>query len=191
MLLFVLIISVIVLANIAWSTVRLGISPTPSNPAMRQACAKLLKSVVQQNMGQQNVSQKPVTLIIAGSGWGGLATFLSKHHNGPIICYEAALVPWLCSRFLYSIAKHLKKTNADIQFIKKNTAKIDIPQNSIVICYLFPEGTQSLYTTITHAKTKPIGLLSIAFAVNHIPATITSKAHDWLNTPLYWYSSFS
>lgn len=176
----VLILTLLIIINIAISTLRLGISPMPSNRSMRRACVQLVSDIVCTS------GQSSPVIIIAGAGWGGLAMTIAKGvPQCRILAYEAALVPYLCcllqQRFRRSAGQQ------QVQFIRRNVLRTHLPEEAIVVAYLYPTGIQQLYEHIKRQSPQLSGLVSIAFAVNRQSAHTTLKASDWMHTPVYWY----
>jgi len=185
-LLLVIIAFCCLLMNIAWSTCRLGISPTPSNLKMRKACLQTLEKCQTQNPALNHV-------IVAGSGWGGLAWHLAQSTQCSIDCFEDALLPWLWHRLNLHCRPGAGRNISlhKSQFSSQVFANTCTP-NSVVVCYLYPRGTQQLYAQLINqlVDSQPnvcAGLISVAFAVNAVTPTSTLVCSDWMATPIYWY----
>lgn len=121
LLLFFLFFSLI---SILWSTIRYGISPMPSNPEATQAMLSL-------------TPPKPKLIFELGSGWGNLAYALAlKHPSSMIYGYEMSLLPYLFSRLFY------RRDN--LVFERKDFLNASYPPDSLLVCYLYPEGMKKL-----------------------------------------------
>ena len=130
--LFPLLIAPFVLLSILWCTIRYGISPMPSNAKVRRAMVDLVPT------------STPAQLLELGSGWGTLADELaSRYPNSIVTGYERSLIPFWFSRLYFQ--RH------NLRFEYNDFRTVAFPLDSVLVCYLYPQGMQEV-TTLPHTK---------------------------------------
>jgi len=189
----IIIVTLAIIVNIAYSTIQLGISPMPSTKAARTIMVQWAYKYVQ-DMSLSTPSTKPVAIAELGAGWGGLARQLARQLNQfdskstpqsksiQVIAYEQALCPWLYCCMLQTIAP-IK----NLEFRKQNFLAQDLTAFSLYLTYLYPQGMQAIAKQRQRQQIQATPLISCAFA---LPNETLIKKHilqDWLNTPVYWY----
>lgn len=158
--------------TIAWTTVRVGISPMPSSDKARKEM--LLATEI----------SREGPIIDLGSGWGTLVIALArKYPEREIIGYELSFVPWLVSRLLkYSLnLKNLSLYRQD--FLKANLAGA-----AVLLCYLYPGGMAALQEKLQQEEaTDEMLVISNTFALPDLTPTKVIHLGDLYKTPIYIY----
>jgi len=169
--LLLLIILLIIILSIVITSLKVGISPMPSNKKVSKEIVNLLEK------------DSNNTIIELGSGFGNLAIFLaSSFPNKQIIAYEISFFPYLISKLL---TKVLKIKN--LKIYRKNFLKEDI-KNATLVCYLFPEGMQKLEDKLFDDSINT-QIISSTFAFRHIKERKVIQTQDILKTPIYVYNT--
>jgi hypothetical protein len=175
-----LVIVVAGVVSIILYTLRLGISPMPSSSSARLSSLRLL--------GEWLASlpvhdRKNLTLVEAGSGWGGLAMMISQEFPElTVVGYERSPVPFLFSR----IRSRLTGAPGPV-FVRRNFSEGLEKGCDIVICYLYPGGMKRIAEMLELIREKPLVLITIAFHLpGHVPLR-ESLSRDMYRTPVYLY----
>ncbi len=166
--LILLLILLLCICQIVYTTIKIGISPMPSSPKVSKVMFDL----------SQNSQCK--TVIDVGSGFGFLALFFAfKNKNLKVIGYESSFIPWFISQFLRFI---LRCDN--LVFYRRNFLDIEFPQDCIVICYLFPQGMHTLENKL---QNKNFMIISNTFSFKNKKAKQIVNVGDLYKTPIYVY----
>jgi len=158
--------------SIAWFTVTTGISPMPSSA---KACSAMLRA------SQQDCSQG--TVIDLGCAWGTLVFALARKYPGRrIIGYEVSWLPWMYARLYKAIFGF-----HHVQIVRKNFLAVDLPEPSMMVCYLYPEGMEALQVKLSQLECNNILLISNTFALPGSEPAETIHLDDLYNSPVYIY----
>ncbi len=160
-----LILALVCLVSILWSTVRYGIGPLPSSPRSRRAILDLVPDPA------------PAVILELGSGWGGLAHSLAERCPGSQVRgYERSVLPFLFSRLLVRQPK--------LSFHFEDIHQIELPPGSLLVCYLAPALMNEL---AKHPQLQGCQLISHTFALpGHTPVAQRS-VDDLYGSPVYLY----
>ena len=158
--------------SIAWFTVITGISPMPSSA---KACSAILKA------SEQDCSQG--TVIDLGCAWGTLVFALARKYPGRrIVGYELSWLPWIYAR-LYKMMFGFDQ----VQILRENFLEVDLPEPSLMVCYLYPEGMENLQAKLSQLECNHILLISNTFALPGTEPIQTIQLDDLYNSPVYLY----
>ena len=161
----------LIVISIAWSTARVGISPTPSSGKARDVMIKLMA----------DTSAGPVYDL--GSGWGGLVIRLArKYPDRKIVGYEVSFVPWLVSVFF---KKMLGLPNLEIY--KKNFLQADLSGADVLVCFLHTDGMRQLAQKLTAGEGFNGFLISNYFALPSCQPEVSMRINDFYQSPIYCY----
>lgn len=164
-----LLVLLILLLNIVFYTLKIGISPMPSSKKV------LIK--IDENVKLFDFD----TIIDLGSGFGTLAIYIAINNpTKKVIGYELSLIPFIISNFLKIILK-IK----NLEFKKKNFLFENL-DNKVLITYLFPKGMEKLENKIKDSKIKSI-LISSTFKFRNIKEDYCDYCDDIYNTPIFLY----
>lgn len=164
-----LLVLLILLLNIVFYTLKIGISPMPSSKKV------LIK--IDENVKLFDFD----TIIDLGSGFGTLAIYIAINNpTKKVIGYELSLIPFIISKFLKIILK-IK----NLEFKKKNFLFENL-DNKVLITYLFPKGMEKLENKIKDSKIKSI-LISSTFKFRNIKEDYCDYCDDIYNTPIFLY----
>lgn len=166
--LILLLILLIVICQIVYSSIKIGISPMPSSLT---ACKAMF------DLSQKSKSD---TIIDVGSGFGFLSLYFAlKNPNKEIIGYETSFFPWLVSVGIKYICRC-----ENLIFYRKNFLEVKFKSKCLIICYLFPQGMRSLEEKIRNLD---LMVISNTFSfINKKPNQVI-KINDLYKTPLYVY----
>ena len=159
--------------SILWFTLKTGISPMPSSG---KACRSILKASEQASEG---------TIIDLGSGWGTLSFALArKYPERRVIGYELSWLPWAWSQLCKSIFRlH------NLKLYRLNFLTAQLPEASLLICYLHPKVMQALLKRLSSDGQKLNTLLiSNTFALPENQPVETLRIDDLYRTPIYIYN---
>ena len=161
----------LVVLSIAWSTARVGISPTPSSGKARDVMIELLA----------DTSTGPVYDL--GSGWGGLVIRLArKYPDRKIVGYEVSLVPWLVSVFFKKILRL-----GNLEIYKKNFLQADLSGADVLVCFLHTDGMCQLAQKLTAEEGFNGFLISNYFALPSCQPEVSMRINDFYQSPIYCY----
>lgn len=157
--------------SIAWSTARVGISPTPSSRKARDAIIRLMA----------DTGTGPVYDL--GSGWGGLAIRLAKDHpDRKIVGYEVSFVPWLVSVFFKNILRL-----GNLEIYRKNFLLADLSGAAVLVCFLHTDGMREIAKKLTAEEGSSGFLISNYFALPSCQPETSIQINDFYNSPMYRY----
>lgn len=160
-----------VILSITWSTLRLGISPMPSSPRVRDALLQLID---------------PHTVGVIhelGAGWGTLAFAIARHcPDAHVVAHEGSFVPWL---FLRARAALSSSTNISVRF--GNFMKADLTGSSGAVAYLWTGGMRELGPKFEAELSPGAFVVSHTFEWRGRVAEMQVMASDLYRTPIYRY----
>lgn len=156
---------------IHWS-LRLGITPTPSAPRVRQALARILPKSIQGEIHE------------LGCGWGTLLPLLQNTYPEPgnrILAHERSPLPWCFSRlmaFLFYPA---------ITVTRHDLFKTDLSGAGLIVCYLYPKAMTRLASQFKENLPPGCWIISHTFRLPGWLPVKTVTAGDLYKTPVYLY----
>jgi len=157
--------------SIVWSTLRVGISPVPSQRLARLA---MLEAVGKPATG--------CTIIDLGSGWGHLVIAAARRFpQTQVVGYELSLAPFLVSVLL----KHLLRLS-NLRLMKSNFMTQDLGDAEVLLCYLCPAGMQSLSEKLVCDQYTG-RVISNTFALHGVDASRVLRINDLYRSPVYIY----
>lgn len=158
-------------ATIAWSTVILGISPMPSSRKARQAMMALTAET-----GEG-------TIFELGSGWGNLLIPLAlAHPQRHIVGYELSFLPWLISKVIIKV-RGIK----NIQLQRKNFLNSDLTEASVLVCYLYPGAMTEIEKKLKAEESNIRYLISNSFALPSYQPIKKIQLKDFYKSNVYLY----
>ncbi len=173
MLLIHLIIILILFAGLSIfiTSMKTGITPMPSSGKARRAVVSAV----------ENTGSGPI--IDLGSGWGSFVIALARRYpDRQIIGYELSIVPLYFTAFLKKI---LKLDN--IKLRHENFLTADLSNASVLVCYLFPGGMESLKKKLLSELKNDTRIISCLFAFPSCTPSHVIRIDDMYNTPVYVY----
>ncbi len=174
-----IILAISVAISIVFSSVITGISPMPSSKKARDAVFQLVTAV------GDDFNAK--TLVDLGSGWGSLVIRLARvYPDRQVVGYELSPIPWFVS---LCIAKCLGLNNLILK--RRDYLEVDFPDDSILICYLYPEGMKALEDKLLSMSVDSDAahryLISNNFALSSHTPQKTIQLDDFYQSPIYLY----
>ena len=165
----VLLILLFFVLYIMVDSLKIGISPMPTNKKTSYKILEILKN------------EKQEKIYELGSGFGSLAIFLATNlPNKKVIAYEVSIIPWLVSIIL----KRLLKT--DNLHIYRKDFLFENLNDGVLVCYLFPKGMEKLEDKIFD-DTINTTIISNTFAFRNIKQRETLVVNDFLKTLIFIY----
>ena len=163
--------TVLAATSIVLTTMKTGISPSPSSGKTLRAIAAAV----------ENSETGPI--VDLGSGWGTLVVALAqKYPHRKVTGYELSFVPWLFS----SVRKHASRLN-NLTLFRRNFLNADLSNASVLTCYLFPEGMVSLKNKLDQDNLSGILIISSTFALPESEPCEVIQVKDIYSTPVYLY----
>lgn len=157
--------------SIVLTSMRTGIFPSPSS-------SKTARTIV---AAAENSGTGPI--VDLGSGWGSLVTALArKYPHRKIVGYELSLVPWCFSK----IRKFVSGLDNLILY-RNDFLNADLSDASVLICYLFPGGMDSLKDKLEGDNIREVLLVSSTFALPASEPVKIIQVKDTFRTPVYLY----
>lgn len=164
-----LLLALMAVLSIVWSTLRTGIPPMMSN---RQARRQMLALILPQQAGD---------IIDLGSGWGTLLiTAARQHPYRQVIGYELSWLPWLVSRLR---TRHLP----NVHVYRCNFIEADFSKADTLLCYLMPKGMQALAKKLDQDDVHGLTIISNTFVLPNACAQQTKQLTDLYRSPVYVY----
>jgi len=161
----------LILSLIVFSSIKIGISPTPSS-------FQAIKTINNITKNSENN-----TIIDLGSGFGFLTFYLAyKNNSKKIIGYEVSYVPYIISKLIQMVFR-LK----NISFRNENFLDVNFCKDTTYVCYLFPQAMKDLDNKILKENRSITLFISSTFALNTQTPTAVEKLNDLYNTPIYSY----
>ncbi len=168
---FLILFTLAVGVSIAWSTLRVGISPMPSSKLARQVILRLT----------EETGAGPI--IDLGCGWGNLVIPLAlKFPHRQIVGYELSIMPWLTAVILKKVLR-LK----NLQLYRQDFLKSDWSGAEVIVCYLYPGGMDSIKNKIESEESDIRFVVSNNFALTSHQPDKTIRLNDFYNSPVYLY----
>jgi hypothetical protein len=162
--------------SILAGTLRTGISPMPTLPAVRRTLLAALPP-------PERVGAGPVHEL--GAGWGGLALALARRYPAArVVAHELSALPWAVCALRARLAglgpQRLAVHRADFLAASLADARL-------VVCYLDPANMTALRPRF-EAQLPPGALVvSSTFAVPGWQPSAVRHAADWQRSPVYVY----
>jgi hypothetical protein len=158
-------------ASIAWSTLRLGISPMPSSRRVRAALLELVPREVDGEVHE------------LGAGWGGLALALADARpRARVVAWEASFVPWLVCRLRLAL-----RPRPNLELRRRDFFEADLSGAQVVVCYLWTGAMTRLAEKFAAELKDGAVVLSQTFALRGWTAETTRVVDDVYRTPVYRY----
>ena len=165
---FLLLSLLLILICIVYISVKIGISPMPSS----------FKAAYKMN--EISLSLEKDTVADLGSGFGFLALYFAlKNPKVKIIGYETSFFPWffsICLKYVFNCK--------NLYFYKENYLDIDIPEDYLIICFLFPKGMDLLEVKL---KSLENSVISNTFSFKTKEPIQTHILDDLYKTKIYLY----
>jgi hypothetical protein len=163
--------------SIVYFTLRLGISPMPSNSKAVEAMVRTVSGLLKQS---------GITLHECGSGFGTLAFALADAFpRTSVVAYELSWVPFMVSR-----VRQVIKRRPNLTFKQKDFLSVRFIQDDILTCYLFMGGMKQLRNKLT-AESSRVKVVSQTFAFRGMAADHEMTLDDFHRTRIYVYSDFN
>lgn len=165
---FLELLLLLALVLIVFYTWKLGISPMPTSPKVKEELFKLLPNEVNGDIYE------------LGSGWGTLARSLAAHYTDhEILAYELSPVPYLFSR--------LVNTRKNLHLKREDFFTVSLKEAGLVVCYLYPGAMLKLKAKF-ESELKPGALvLSHTFAIPGWKPVKIVEVNDLYRTKIYLY----
>ncbi|MCJ8314704.1 MAG: class I SAM-dependent methyltransferase [Pseudomonadales bacterium] len=164
-------VTLLIVASIVWSTLKVGISPMPSSAKAREVIIQLTV----------NTGTGPI--VDLGSGWGSLIIPLAKKYpQRKIVGYEISLTPWLITKLLKTIF-----SLNNLELYRKDFLQEELSSAEVLICYLYPEGMKTLANKLTLEKNTTRVLISNYFSLPSQQPEKTIQLDDFYKSPIYLY----
>jgi len=180
--LVLIIVMIIMLISIVYTSWRNGISPMPASIQTRNAVCNELK--------RYSPNGK---VVDAGSGFGVMAVHLSLHCSDlQIVGLENSPFPLWISRLYWRIVASIKKAPLqNVFFLNEDLYSYDYSDVDIIIFYLYPGAMSKIKQTIIQQLPAPITIISVCFALPHMHPTHTIQCNDLFRTKVYVYKKES
>ncbi|MGB2742447.1 MAG: class I SAM-dependent methyltransferase [Cognaticolwellia sp.] len=157
--------------SLVYSSVKLGISPMPSS---KKAYSAMLKLVNETGDGP---------IIDLGSGWGNFVIPMARSKpERQIIGYELSLLPWLISTIIKKVF-----TLDNLTLHRKNFYHAELPNASVLICYLYPQAMQEIEQKLLLTQSNVSFVISNNFALPSRQAEKVISLNDFYKSPIYLY----
>ncbi len=160
-----------VVLSIAFTTLRVGISPMPSSPQATQVILAMLPERVEG------------TIVELGSGWGTLA--FPIYRNRPetrVIGMEVSFFPWLWSRLVKRMMRY-----HNLNLVRQDFSSASLREASVVVCYLFPQAMTLLHEKFTKELQPGALVISNTFRLPGWSPEKVVVLQDAYRTPVYLY----
>jgi hypothetical protein len=165
-------ISLFIIVSILISTLRYGISPTPSS---RKASCAILSFLPSASKGK---------LYELGCGWGTLLWDIARHNPDlQLVGYEVSVVPYLFCRLRMRIDPRPNVTIRFADFLKADFADADF-----LVTYLCPSCMDSLEEKLEAEARKGTVLISNTFALRRRRPDRILKINDFFRTEILSYT---
>jgi hypothetical protein len=159
--------------SIVASTLRLGISPMPTTPAVRAAMLELLAAPP---------GGGPIHEL--GCGWGGLALALAaRFPERTVVAWERAPVP-----FLVTWLRARGRPNLEVRFA--DFLEADLSGAGALVCYLFTGGMQRLGDKLVRERPgAPLVIVTNTFLLRGWPVAAERRVDDLYRTVVARYDA--
>jgi len=165
---FLLLSLLLILTCVVYTSLKIGIAPMPSS----------FKSA--HKMNEISLSLKKDIVVDLGSGFGFLALYFAwKNPKIKIIGYETSFFPWIfsiCLKYVFNCK--------NLYFYKENYLDIEIPEDYLIICFLFPKGMDLLEVKLKKLENK---VISNTFSFKTKKPIQTYVLDDLYKTKIYLY----
>lgn len=154
-------------------TLRTGISPMPTLPALRRTLLGALPAP----------EQVRGTVYELGAGWGTLALPLARRHpHTRVVAYELSPLPWAVCALRARLAR---QRNLSVR--RRDFLRAALDDAALVVCYLDPGNMARLRPRLEAALRPGARLVACGFAMpGWRPATV-QRAADLYLSPVYVY----
>ena len=158
-----------VIASVAFWSVRLGITPTPTSIKVQRTLGEVLPTTVKG------------TIYELGCGWGTLLLKLAHHYpENRIVGYERSTVPFLIARILTC-----RQTN--IRIYRKNFFTSELSDAGLVTTYLYPGAMQKLSGFLDQALSDDCVVISHTFRLPGWTCVREIRVRDLYRTSVFVY----
>ena len=159
-----------IVISLIYSSLRLGITPTPTSPSVKKALISLLPERVFGEIHE------------LGSGWGTLfKTIRRQYPFNSFFAYERSPVPRIYSLFI----SRLLKTNVSIY--NQDLFEADLSNSGLVLCYLYPGAMKKLSSHLQKKLPKNCWIISHTFQLPGWTPVKEIQATDLYKTSVYLY----
>ncbi|MGI9276969.1 MAG: hypothetical protein ACR2PT_19265 [Endozoicomonas sp.] len=159
----------ITVGSIAYWSLKLGITPTPSSFRVRNALKPLLPEGIKND------------IVEMGCGWGSLLPLLERQYpSSRIIACERSPIPWLFSR-----CRFYRHPGIDVR--KMDIKHLDLASTGLVVCYLQKDIMKELSEHFRMHLPLNSYILTLTFHLPGWKPLKTIHATDLYNTPVYLY----
>lgn len=158
-------------ASIAWSTVRLGISPMPTSRRVRASLLSLVPPTLDGEVHE------------LGAGWGTLAFALADALPGArVIAWEASPVP-----YLFCALRQRLRPRKNLELRRRDFFEADLRGARLVVCYLFTGAMARLGPKLEQELPPGAVVLSHTFALRGWTPAVERIVDDLYRTRVYRY----
>lgn len=162
---------IFIIGSIVWSSLRNGITPTPTSSKVKHhfiaALPKILKGPI----------------LELGAGWGTLAFPLARRYpHNLVIAYESSLMPYLFCKL-----RHLCNPLPNLTFKRKNFFDENFQEAALVVCYLYPGAMRKLKEKFKQELKKGTLIATHTFAIPGDVPVFTDVVDDLYRTRIYHY----
>ena len=157
--------------SLAWSTLRLGISPLPTSRRVRDALLALAPPALDGEVHE------------LGAGWGGLALALAdRFPKAHVVAWELSFVPWAVFRLRLAL-----RPRPNLTLRRRDFFDADLSGARLVVCYLWTGAMLKLGPKLQRELPRGAVVLSQTFALRGWTADETRVVNDLYRTPVYRY----
>lgn len=163
------VLALMVIASVAYWSVRLGITPTPTSVKVQRSLGEVLPAKVRG------------TVYELGCGWGTLLLKLAKHYpDNRIVGYERSTVPFL-------IARAMTWRQANITVYRKNFFASELDNAGLITTYLYPGAMQTLSGFLDQALPDGCVVISHTFRLPGWTCVREIRVRDLYRTSVFVY----
>jgi hypothetical protein len=183
-----IVIALLAVLSIAYTSWKNGISPMPSSALVREAVAAEINKLANKGV-----------LIEAGSGWGTLALHVAKQCRGwQIIGVENSTLPLWVSRMTERLTRGLRRSDAvssdsadSVTFTGGDLYAYAYEEVDLVVCYLYPGAMKRLSPILEQRLAPGAKVISLCFALPDWQPEAVITCKDLYRTQVYVYSARS
>ncbi|MEQ9556635.1 MAG: class I SAM-dependent methyltransferase [Rhodospirillales bacterium] len=152
-------------------TVRTGVPPMPTSPAVRACMFSLIDGL------------EPRCIHELGAGWGGLAGALARRYpNARVVATEVSPLPWAVCRLRQAL---FGPANLDVRF--GDVMKTDFSEADLAVCFLCPPAMARLAPRLEGSLKPGAHVLSNAFALPGWTPVTEARVDDLHRSAVYLY----
>jgi len=152
-------------------TVRTGVPPMPTSPAVRACMFAMIADL------------EPSCIHELGAGWGGLATALARRFpDARIVATEVSPLPWAVCRLRQVL---FGPANLEVRFGDVMTA--DFSDADLAVCFLCPPAMARLAPRLEGGLKPGAWVLSNAFALPGWTPVKEARVDDLHRSAVYLY----